>query len=220
MILIIDHDMQNDTVKELRSIFYKCHLHSLVISPDDLTSAVNHPAKIIVIPQPESIADMAGLSESIRSLFPKAALSIIIRPHHLRHLYLAHADRVYTDRVHSDQFLSELFNLYATKNGESPYVASFGFADADLRDFGCITFSGIRFPVKPVAFMILRYLTLHAPQIVPVDELIATCFSPEHPVKPNTVRAYIAEINRLLFRGSCGRYTPIINHRGKGYSIH
>lgn len=219
MILIIDAESQSAAVCELRDIFYKSHIHSLVISPDDLGSAQNHPAKIIVVPRPESISDIGELSERIRSLFPKAALSILVRPTDLRHRYLPYADRVFTDRVHSAQFLSELFSVYALKNNESPYIASFGFVDADLRDFGYITFSGIRFPVRPTTFMLLRYLTLHAPTPISVDELIATCFPPNRPVDPGTVRAYLSEINRILSHASEGIYTPVCNHRGLGYSV-
>ncbi len=219
MILIIDHEKSNRLVCELQDIFYRSHhLHSLVIAPDNLESALKHPAKIIVIPRPESVKSIADLSDRIRLLFPKPALAILVRPTDLRHIYLPYADRVYTDRVQSAEFLSELFDVYVKRNESSPYIASFGFIETDLRDFGYITFSGIRFPVKTAAFMILRYLTLHAPQPVSVEELISACF-PKKPVDPSTVRSYISEINALLSRASGGIYTPISNHRGCGYSV-
>ncbi len=206
-------------IAKLWDMFFERRLHVAVADPCDIGSAAIYNPTIVVIPRPELIEDLLTLSNILRALFPRAASAILIRPTDLRHHYLPYADRVYTDYVSVYRFLTEMFEVYEKKNGATPHKASYGMVHTDFRDRANIKFARFRFPVNVQTWMILRYLTIHAPREISAEELIATCFPRTRPVKKNTISAHISLINRVLSVASEGEYQPAVFRRGRGYSV-
>ena len=220
MLGIIANDKNHKIIKDAQRILYHARMHTLILSPEDLSLSFAYPLRGLVILHPETIPDLEGTVNNLRERFPSLPLALFYRKTNERgnlYTYRRLADFVYDDNVEANALIDDLFSAYEERGGKTPARIVGGLFMERDRKYANIY--GFATPYTQIEWMLLYYLLQIHPRAASVSELAAVCFQPGHEINERNVVSRISQINCKT-----KEYFPackMIEHvRGIGYRLH
>lgn len=215
MILFIDNEP--NAVLETRIQFYKMGIFTQVLNTKQLHSILNSPAKAVLIMRPECIENLESVCAYIRSIPTRPPFAMMYRPPHGNYYtYLRMCDRVFEDNITTTKFIETMFELYEERKHRDPYIYEDRQVSIHLKNPQLMAYR-LSFIVTHEQWMIVRYLLMHSPFSVCIEDLRRFCFRPDRTPALSTVRSQISRLNQMFVMAY--KYPLIFFQHDLGYFI-